>query len=177
MILHKLINYDLKIKEDFYFLPLFKDHSVQRIFDLEKILFKEDIEYFENIGCKIREINLFYTKPMSSSIIHIDGFNTDRAIGAVNKVLLDQHSNWEMQWFTIKNKKKLDQLISSGNTAFMPLDENDCELFEKCNYNNQPYLVRVDVPHKIVNLSNNTRYCISIRFINNDFHRLIDIFK
>jgi len=166
---------DLKItlNSEFKVQPLIQKYRIQR-HDAEKILSSETIEKFSDMGCDIREVQLFSGIPKTKFDIHIDGHCVQNSIGAVNFVL-PGCNDWSMEWFET-TEKNLSQLISSGNTDYMSLNEADCRLTNSLT-TDRAFIVRVDIPHRIINRDKSTRHCISIRFKNNNFEYLLEKLK
>jgi hypothetical protein len=88
--------------------------------------------------------------------------------------LINDNKDWFMEWFTILKDVTLNKLVSQSNTAYMHVDESKCKMLSK-HTTEKAFLVRVDIPHRVLNIGHKPRLCISIRFLNNNFERLATI--
>jgi DNA-binding transcriptional MerR regulator len=160
---------NIKLKEGLvYPTPVY--YTIIR-YSINDILDSEFIEELKNVGLELREVQMFISPPNSVGKIHIDGHQLDSDTAAINFVL-NNNINWEMQWFTINDLKDIEQLTSSGNTSYIPLTSDQCSLryIFKSIY---PFIVQIGVAHRVINLSNRHRYCISLRFTQNNFPTIL----
>jgi DNA-binding transcriptional MerR regulator len=140
-------------------------------YSINDILDSDFIEELKNAGLELREVQMFISPPDTAGKIHIDGHQLDIDAAAINFVL-NNNVNWEMQWFTVNDLEEVEQLTSSGNTSYIPLTNDQCTLhhiFKSVH----PFVVQIGVAHRVVNLSNKHRYCISLRFKQNDFSTIL----
>ena len=160
---------DIKLKEGLIFpTPLVYTIIRHQAYDILESRFIEELEI---AGMELREVQLFIAPPNTVGKIHIDGHRLDMDAAAINFVA-NNNIDWEMQWFTVNNLKEVEQLTSSGNTGYIPLRENQCTL--KYTFKSiHSFIVQIGVAHRIVNASNKHRYCISLRFKQNDFSTIL----
>lgn len=140
-------------------------------YPIHDILEPSFIDELESTGMELREVQLFISPPNQAGGIHIDGHQVDTDAAAINFVL-DDNTNWQMEWFTITNLEEVKKLTSSSNTSYIPLTSRQCErtyTFKSIH----PFIVRIGVAHRVVNLSNKHRYCISLRFKQNSFETIL----
>jgi hypothetical protein len=137
---------------------------------IDDILDPDFIKELTDIGLELREVQLFISPPNATGGIHIDGHQLDADTAAINFVL--NNNDWEMQWFTINNLEEVKKLTSISNTNYIPLSINQCttRYIFKSIY---PFIAHIGVPHRVVNLSSTHRYCISLRFKQNDFSTIL----
>jgi hypothetical protein len=160
---------NIKLKEGLdYPTPL--NYTIIR-YSITDILEPNFIEELEQSCMELREVQMFISPPYAVGKIHIDGHRLDLDAAAINFVL-NNNIDWEMQWFNITNLEEVKKLTSSGNTSYIPLTEHQCSLKHifKSIY---PFIVQIGTAHRIVNLSNKHRYCISLRFKQNNFTTIL----
>lgn len=144
----------------------------------------ETIDMFDQIGLKITYARLFCCPPFSVGQLHVDGDHRNKNNkGAVNFVLND-YANWTMNWYSYPEDAPVTHKYSKWGintentnviTSTAMCGEYATEI-EKHTFSNA-CLVRIDVPHKIINVGNQPRYCITIRFQDNDYLNLLEILK
>jgi hypothetical protein len=160
---------DIKLKEGIVY-PTPSNYTIIR-YPISDILELNFIKELENLGMGFREVQLFISPPYSAGKIHIDGHRLDMDAAAINCVV-NNNNDWEMQWFTVDNFEEVKKLTSSGNTNYILLTDNQCSL--KYTFKSiYPFIVQVGVAHRVINLSNRHRYCISLRFKQNDFSTIL----
>ena len=136
------------------------------------------IKFFKSIGLELERPHLFKGPGQLKTAIHVDGHGSNAAAQPV----------WGINWIMGCNNSKMicyiplkDGTVSKtkAGTAYETWEQTDCE--ELYNYTittGNPILVRNDIPHNIINLSNDTRWCISLRFKNPmNWHDAIDFFE
>jgi hypothetical protein len=172
MLRFKPLNLNISLNPEFKIPELTEQYRIQK-YSPDHVLSRDTLNLLQSLDCEVREIQLFSSMPMQNFQIHIDGHGSDNGLGAINLVI-NNNTKWKMEWFTRLNDTELEKLVSSGTTSYMKLKENECK-FLSSHQTNGPFLVRVDIPHRIVNNDITPRHCISIRFLNNDFERLVNI--
>lgn len=168
-----LHEFDLPIvlRTDFVLPPITDRYKIER-YKKENILDSSTIEFFEANSLPLREVQLFIASPMYRGTIHIDGHNTDNTIGCINYVI-NNDLHWKMQWFELKENVEFIKQISMGNTDYMSFDKSECVLLKSAVFE-KAALIKVSVPHSIINLSRNPRYCLSLRFFDNRFDSILN---
>jgi hypothetical protein len=161
----------IALKEDFI-LPDITDRYKIELYKKEDILSQFTIEFFETNNLQIREVQLFISSPIYSGTVHIDGHNTNNDIGCINYVI-NNDLKWKMQWFTLKENVEFIKKVSSGNTNFMSFETEQCDIIKSTVFEKSA-LIKVSVPHKIINLSRKPRYCLSLRFFDNRFNFILN---
>jgi len=139
-----------------------------RRLDPAEVLSPEAILKFNLLGLNIREVQMFTTPPNKITGIHIDSHDGNISKGAINYVV----GEGTMVWYQLKNTETT-KLETPAGTSYMLYDIKNCTAIEKLCLKNLT-LVRTNVPHNILNISDNFRYCFSIRFTQNNFE---DIFE
>jgi hypothetical protein len=139
-----------------------------RRFSPEEILSRDAILRFNLIGLNVREIQMFTTPPNKVTGIHIDSHDGEISKGAINFVI----GEGTMVWYKLKNQETT-RLETSAGTSYMLYDIKNCSAVDKLSLSKLT-LVRTNIPHNILNISDRFRYCFSIRFTHNNFE---DIFE
>lgn len=134
-----------------------------RRFPQETVLTQYAIDMFLNLGLNLREVQMFSTRPNTTTGIHIDGHEITSK-SAINYVV---NGHGLMKWYRLTNNKTTISETSAG-TGYMSFSKDICEEIDSLNINKLT-LVEVCQPHNIVNLSDNFRYCFSIRYHNSNF--------
>jgi len=104
--------------------------------------------------------------PNSSCPIHVDGNNTDeydyRQFTAINFTMGGRGS---IQWFKPTGETPTDVFHTEiAKSPIIKYDEATSELADT-HAGTDPAVVRVDMPHRGVNMSNQTRYSITLRWL------------
>lgn len=121
-----------------------------------------DITALTNKQHKITHAILFIQQPKSENSIHVDGITADRAHHpdkALNIPITE--SNAEMSWY--EGVYSLNIKDSQG-LAYLDIDWIHGPNLVKTVTVDQPMIVNINKPHKVVNFSNHTRMILSIRF-------------
>jgi hypothetical protein len=115
------------------------------------------------LGLEIKEVQVFVSPPMFKMKIHSDGNNANQDLYALNWII-GKSKTWTMEWFNAIEESSSIGLNKIGR-VFVEYSENNCTKIASNSWHG-PALVNVSVPHRIINASAYTRYCISIRFVN-----------
>lgn len=144
---------------------LYKNHN--------EVLSSDAIDMFSRFDLSIEKVILFSCAaktPLTS--IHIDGcLHLSEPTGSINYILPSCDS-WAVQFFECNMPTGM--IISSEKNNFIKFDHSNCRILESIMIS-RPFLMRVDIPHRAVNLSNNEMHCVNIRFSNNDFYKLLKL--
>lgn len=156
---------NIRLKEGIEY-PVPSIYTIVR-YSINDILDPEFIKELTDLGLELREVQMFISPPGKSGGIHIDGHRLDADTAAINFVL-NNNIDWEMQWFTINNLEEVKKLTTISDTNYISLNEYQCTMRHvfKSIY---PFIVHIGVPHRVLNLGNTYRYCMSLRFKQNDF--------
>lgn len=168
-----IYNFDLPIILNRKFVvPDIIDKYKIEVYQKETILDVDTIDFFSNIELPIREVQLFLASSMYCGTIHIDGHNTNYQMGCVNYVV-NNDLKWRMQWFELKQSIELIKKTSLANTDYMPFNSVDCDLIESVVFEKSA-LINISIPHRIINISQRPRHCLSLRFIDNNFYSILN---
>lgn len=137
----------------------------------EEVLSKEAIAKFNKLGLQLREVQMFTTQPHKFTGIHIDSHDGRISKGAVNYVV----GPGSMIWYKLKNDTTT-KLETPAGTTYMLYEADNCEVIDELPLTKLT-LVRTNVPHNISNLTDEFRYCFSIRFEQNNFEELFERLK
>lgn len=157
-----------------------EDPSVgQKMFfaNSKDVLPDDYVSFFNDVfNLKITFLLVFQQKPKTQSNIHLDGLNNNPNVRhtAVNYVITNTNSY--MSWYNVLKESKT-YIFYPNKTIVTHYEENMVN--EACRNNiSQFNIVRTDVPHKIVNNGDTTRWCVSVRFDKNYiFEEYKEIFK
>jgi hypothetical protein len=94
-------------------------------------------------------------------IIHIDGLKNKGKKFAVNWNIAA--GKFVMEWFDLKPNAR--EIINDAKHPYTMFDENDAILIEESD-NKGPVLFNTSAPHSVMNLDNNIRYGVTLRFFN-----------
>lgn len=159
----------IRLRSDFILPEVPLKYKIIR-YAVEDILDQEFINEMFSIGLDLREVQLFIAPPNVIGTIHIDGHQKDLNAAAVNLVI-NENNDWVMQWFN--TKETLDNKhVSSGDTTYMSFNIEQSQLIYEFTTKGA-FLVQVGIAHRIVNKSNKSRYCLSLRFKDNNFENVL----
>lgn len=161
-----------------------KNHTTLSLtkYPLKDILSQETKNYFEDMNLLEDALGLIMITPPQKSIpLHTDvsshGIN-DTPRGAFN-VMLDDYDQWAFEYydyvFTGKEpfipsrvSSDIRYSTSKGYAGATLLDINKGKLIKSFTFKDKFSLIRVDVPHRIVNYGDQHRYSLSVRFKENN---------
>ena len=101
---------------------------------------------------------VFCGPPNQTSIIHVDGPGR-RAQFGINWVLSGHDSS--MVWYK-PNAIEKPSMINDVGTPYRTWNVEECQEIERHTLEG-PTLINADVPHNIINRSNEHRWCVSLR--------------
>ena len=144
--------------------PLFKENfdpfQLPKIrhfkLDKDEVISNELINWFTSIKLNIFLVEVFYTSPNQSGVIHLDSVGGD-----FTKL------NWQfggkdsiMNWYSENNPNIRTKTLSSIGTNSSSFDVNDVTKIHSQSIEN-PSLVQVGIPHNIENFSED-RWVVSV---------------
>lgn len=140
-----------------------------------EILNTDSLNFFFKNKLYPQKLLLFSTDPGESLGIHIDGNYDQKRIWALNFVY--NSSDSKMSWYSIINHENQKILSTTESTPYIYFDEKNVIKIDELN-NFKCALVRVDIPHRVVNFGTCTRYCLSFRFSQiYSWKEIIDVLK
>jgi len=160
MFYRKILNLKLdpfnNIPKEYYDIDLHKD--VGPVWN--KRLVKEDLgtefsDWFDANGLKFRDAMLFSYMPFSRGFIHIDDYDCETALN------FSKGSPGLIQWFD--GSDPITGTTDVGKTKYIKFDELKCKILETHVYTD-PVLVKVNIPHRGINLGQDMRYTVSVRW-------------
>lgn len=122
---------------------------------------KELHDWFRSIKCIPGQPHLFCGFPNEQSKIHKDGVLQPES-AAINWVYSLEPSKSQMIWYDALEEGTVEVLKNKYREHIFWTDSQVKEI-ERYSIQS-PTLVRIDVPHQVINNSNTHRWCISIRF-------------
>jgi hypothetical protein len=129
-------------------------------------LIDDDVKnFFMSIDLPLRTIYLMYGPAHESLILHVDGFIDEN--GQYQGMLCGLNfifgsTSHVMKWYSSDTYGQTS--INKEGLKRTKWDLIDCKI-EKETTITAPTLVRTDVPHNVVNLSDQKRFCVSLRFL------------
>jgi len=112
---------------------------------------------------KIKFAAMFGQKPHAVQITHIDGYSTSR-VGASNTALnIPIKSIGQMTWYSGDYHLE-EQADSSSKIKYLNLNWLSEPSIKDIAVIDSPTIVRINVPHRVINLHNEPRIVISIRY-------------
>lgn len=143
--------------------PLDK-HSVLVTFSPDGFIQPSLLDYFRReFKIEFDSFQLFALPPKVRSGIHTDTAGELKHTWAINWVLNPKNSY--MCWYSVKNPEATPKAYApGGGSAGSELyQEEDVEVSQLAKVGPKPALVRVDVPHCVFSLSQEIRWCVSLR--------------
>lgn len=127
---------------------------------------KSTKDWFTKNNLVLKSSMIFFYGPNCVSDIHVDGFVTPeydyRQLSAIN---FTKGGQGLMQWFEPYGEPPTTpKLTRVAKSPFIKYDETNSRLADGYDVST-PALVRVDVPHRGINLSNEIRYSITLRWL------------
>lgn len=123
--------------------------------------------WFKQHKCRLSKPMLFIYPPHGFSRIHIDGWEGEeedtRNYTALN---FSKGGIGQLRWFEdIREDKVYDKTRTSHDKVpYINYQEDEVKLLKRVVYRTKPILLRTDIPHQAVNLTNHKRYCITLRW-------------
>ena len=129
--------------------------------NLNESVCNQGLEYIKNTGLiPMSLVNLFIGPPNYETTIHIDNLIQSYAINYVWG-----ESNSVMRWYQTNNNTIGKTKKTTAGTNYTKYDRDQVFLIEEIEIpKNKLILIRIDVPHQVINYSDHYRYCLSIRF-------------
>ena len=127
---------------------------------------QDGLKFLLKTGLNPTNPYLFIGPPCSSTDIHMDNLIQSYAINYIWG-----ESKSKMSWYDIKANTSIvpkvltaTSGVTTKNINYLPCRDNQVKLIEEVHVtNNILMLVRTDIPHRVTNYSNATRYCLSVR--------------
>jgi hypothetical protein len=136
---------------------------------LPTVITTEAFDFIKTLNIKPRmQTRIFIGDPKAKSVIH-DDTSYDTYINkkpiqsyALNYMFSDSHST--MRWFYPARFNAGKSRITDADSPYIMYDPGQVKVSEELTFpKNKLVLVRIDVPHQVVNHSHSIRHCISIR--------------
>jgi len=142
-----------------------KSTSLGQILRYPKSILREDLlQDIQQRGLEVREVQMFISPPLYTMKTHIDG-NSLHNNAAINWALVSR--SWAMNWYDYTQPLP-EQHTTGAGTDYLPLDNQHCMLTKSAHWDNAA-IVRTGRAHNIVNKDLLPRYCISLRFQDNNY--------
>jgi hypothetical protein len=131
----------------------------------EELLDKEFIDFFKGFGIAQKQWEAFYTAPFGKIWVHTDtaGFSDACKI------------NWtwgsdlsETRWWDIKDRTKLEPIVTDFNVNYLRAEEEDCKLIFK-QVMTKPSIVQVGLLHSTYNPTPEGRWTLCLPLVYPDF--------
>ena len=170
MLSKELPNLKIQLEEEFILPDPPSRYTILR-YRVEDVLSHSFITELSNNNLALREVQLFISPPQKVGSIHIDGHRLDSDIAAINYVI-NNNLDWSMQWFNA-GIDTVNECVSPDNTNYISFTPSQCNLISEFK-TSLPFIVQVGTPHRIVNFSSMPRYCLSLRFKQNNFNSILN---
>lgn len=131
---------------------------------IDEMIDRSARDFFNDIGLDLKTIYFMYGPANKKLVIHVDGYIDNN--GSYHGMLCGLNwifgsTNHSMNWYT-SNSLGETSINKEGLKRTKWSDEN-CFLAQQVTIN-KPTLVRTDVPHNVINSSSEKRFCVSLRF-------------
>lgn len=110
---------------------------------------------------KIKSALAFGQGPLDSQEIHVDGYGVNRTRASNAALNIPIVSKGKMTWY--HGRYSLEE-ASTSKVRYLKLNWLDTPTVQDSIIVDSPYVVKIDVPHNVVNLDNSIRVILSIRF-------------
>ena len=113
---------------------------------------------------KLKSAIVFGQGPNSIQAVHVDGYDVDRT-GASNCALNIPIANCdagEMIWYS--GKFHLSETANTQGLKYLELNWDEEKQIQQSVIVDKPTIVKIDVPHQVINHSNKRRLMLSVRF-------------
>lgn len=154
------------------FLPLMSDFvypvsnlgkRILHVYD-RSVLSDECRAWIEESGLRFHKLFIFEDPGVNNvRIVHVDGTKNQGKKFAVNWNI--GSGKFVMEWFSLKENAEVTSL-DSLQQPYAIFDEKDAELVESSS-STGAVLFNTSAPHSVMNLDNNVRYGVTLRFFNN----------
>lgn len=124
--------------------------------------------WLDQVNCHVFFAELFYTPPGKNLIWHIDTEAPSNFI-KINFVWgTDRHY---MQWGELIHNQPIPVELTMAGTKYLRFNESEIKVVESTTIT-VPTIVNIGVPHRVVNPSDNARWCLSVNIHNQFGNRL-----
>jgi len=160
--------FDNILKKDVVLDDYFDRHDTWglKFINIDDMINHEVKDFFSSIDLPLRTIYFMYGPANESLIIHVDGYIDEN--GSYQGMLCGLNfifgsTSHVMRWYSSKSYGETS--VNKEGLKRTKWNVADCVL-EKETTLVTPTLVRTDVPHNVINLSDQKRFCVSLRFSN-----------
>lgn len=131
---------------------------------IDELIDKKVNEFFNDIGMPLKNVYFMYGPANKNLVVHVDGYvdesgNYHGMLCGLNYIY--GSTDHVMRWFTSNSLGETS--INKEGLKRTKWYVEDCELARDLKIV-RPTLVRTDVPHDVVNLCDEKRFCVSLRF-------------
>jgi hypothetical protein len=141
------------------------DSTKLGMWKLEQVPFNDYfVNWLSDAGCQIFFTELFYTPPYRNLVWHIDS-NQPSNFVKINFIWGSQKHH--MQWGELISPRSVSVKETVANTEYIEFKDYEIKILESTTIIN-PTIVNVGVPHRVVNIDNTGRWCLSAVIHNND---------
>lgn len=112
---------------------------------------------------KIKSVLAFSQGPGAVQEIHVDGYSASRTRSSNTALNIPIKSSGTMTWYS--GNYNLEEAASVSKVKYLKLNWQDEPSIKDSVVVDSPTIVRIDVPHRVTNLANQTRLVISIRYL------------
>lgn len=111
---------------------------------------------------KIKSALAFGQGPLAAQEIHVDGYNVTRTRSSDTALNIPIKSHGQMTWY--HGKYELEEAVSPSKVKYLKLNWFDEPVVKNTAVIDSPTVVKIDVPHRVINLVDDLRIVLSIRY-------------
>lgn len=147
----------------------------------ENYLAQETKDLFERAKLKFERLLILSYPPGRIGPIHIDGFAAPQRPSL--NVILTEESTGFIEYFNVNTDSEIFQITrvvskrDGMNDNYEPtkrsvtiLKHDQCEKIDSFKFSTKPTLIRIDMPHRVINDNKNMcRHIVIMRFLNDTY--------
>lgn len=111
---------------------------------------------------KIKSVLAFAQGPLAIQEIHVDGYSANRTRSSNTALNIPIRSSGQMTWY--HGEYELEEAESSSKIKYLKLNWFDEPVIKNTAVIDSPTIVKIDVPHRVINLDDDLRIVLSIRY-------------
>ena len=128
--------------------------------ELIGVMHPELLQWCQRHNLTMNSVHLFRAPPMSKQDIHVDG-DGNPSLYAINWILSARKS--KMIWYQPQKSREVN---GHNELVYHSWHEDECDEIERFEDISVPVLLNTEIPHRVVNDTDEWRFCVSIRFPN-----------
>ena len=131
-------------------------------YNVEDVMSKSLLDFFKK-ECQLTFDNcfIFFVRAGFSTDIHLDGTVRAANVWAVN--FIQDGMGSKINWYNKTNARPVKTFPNLGGAIIDSWEEEDLVLAKTYTLDHDRFLIRTDFPHKVINCTDNNRWCFSFR--------------